>query len=99
MKQILATITVAVTLVASSASAFDPEHLKRLEDTNECTGCNLSGVSLEGKTFIGANLRSAKLSGSNLKSTVLQDANLEGADLTEAVLTDAQLKRAKLYRA
>ena len=67
MIRLLATITVAVTLVASSASAFDPEHLKRLEDTNECTGCNLSGVSLEGKTFIGANLRSAKLSGSNLK--------------------------------
>ena len=36
MKQILATITVAVTLVASSASAFDPADLKKLKETNEC---------------------------------------------------------------
>jgi len=30
MKQLLATITVAATLAASSAFAFDPENLKKL---------------------------------------------------------------------
>ena len=35
MKRILAVITVVVTLVASSASAFDPEDLKKLRGTKE----------------------------------------------------------------
>ena len=53
MKQILATITVAVTLIASSALAFDPADLKKLKEANECLGCDLAN----------ANLTSAKLTG------------------------------------
>lgn len=44
MKRLLATITVIATLAATSASAFDPVHLKRLKETNEC---NLSEANLE----------------------------------------------------
>ena len=57
MKQILATITVAVTLVSSSASAFDPAHLKRLKDTGDCINCDLSGANLKGAKLRGAYLR------------------------------------------
>jgi hypothetical protein len=38
MKRILAAITVAATLAASSASAFDPEDLKKLKETKRVHG-------------------------------------------------------------
>ena len=63
MKRILAAITVAVTLVASSASAFDPAHLKRLKDTGDCINCDLSGANLKGAKLMGADLKDANLEG------------------------------------
>ena len=46
MGRVMAAITLAATLAASSASAFDPEDLKRLIETNECVGCDLSNADL-----------------------------------------------------
>lgn len=74
MKQILATITVAVTLVATSASAFDPVHLKRLKETNECLGCELFKANLNGANLRFANLSGANLSGANLSLTLMNGA-------------------------
>ena len=92
MKQILATITVAVTLVSSSASAFDPAHLKRLKDTGDCINCDLSGANLEDAKLMGAKLEGADLKGANLGSAYLvnaklKDANLSGANLNGAALS------------
>jgi uncharacterized protein YjbI with pentapeptide repeats len=58
MQRILAAITVAVTLVASSASAFDPADLKKLKEANECERCYFLSANLT-----GANLSDAELSG------------------------------------
>ena len=56
MGRVMAAITLAATLAASSASAFDPEDLKRLIETNECVGCDLSNADL-----LGVNLKKAIL--------------------------------------
>ena len=61
MKRLLATITVVATLAATSASAFDPAHLKRLMETNECKGCELSNANLMGAKLRGAILVEAIL--------------------------------------
>ena len=55
----MAKITVAVTLVATSASAFDPVHLKRLKETNECVVCELSEANLTSANLFNADLDSA----------------------------------------
>ena len=46
MKLILTALTVAAALTASGASAFDPEDVQKLKDTNECVECDLSGAFL-----------------------------------------------------
>lgn len=65
--------------------------IKRLVDTKECPGCNLSGANLANKTLTFVNLSNANLSGANLSG-----ARLIGADLSSANLTNADLKGAKL---
>ena len=91
MRQILATITVAVTLVATSASAFNPVHLKRLKETNECVGCELSKANLSITNLTYANLSNANLSNANLRFADLSGANLSGADLSLALINGAIL--------
>ena len=44
MKLTLTILTVAATLFASSASAFDPDDLQKLKDTHNCAECNLKGL-------------------------------------------------------
>ena len=34
-------LIVAITMFAGSASAFDPDDLQKLKDTNECVECDL----------------------------------------------------------
>ena len=70
MKLTLTALTVAATMFASSASAFDPADLQKLMDTNECSNCNLNY----------ANLTNAKLGGANLRGAYLEDADLLGAE-------------------
>jgi len=91
MKQILATITVTVTLVASSASAFDPGHLKMLKDIGVCLNCDLGDANLNGADLRSADLRDTNLSGADLSST-----NLNGADLSSAFLRNAKMRYARM---
>ena len=80
MKLTLTALTLAATLFAGSASAFDPNDLQKLKYTNKCKSCDLSG----------ANLHSADLSRANLKGAILT-ADLEGAVLNGANLMDVML--------
>jgi len=41
MKATLTALTIAATMFASSASAFDPDDLQKLKDTKNGTGCDL----------------------------------------------------------
>ena len=59
-------ITIAATLFASSAIAFDPNDVQKLNETNECTRCdlrnaNLNGLRLNDAILFGANLGGAYL--------------------------------------
>ena len=96
MIRLLATITVAVTLVASSASAFDPEHLKKLKDTGGCINCELSDAYLVSADLSDAYLLGADLSGADLSGAKLGGAKLIGANLTKAELSGANLTGANL---
>ena len=101
MKRTLTALTVAATMFASSASAFDPDDLQKLLDTGECVHCDLFGADLFGAFLVGADLGGADLSGADLrdaylKGAYLKGANLEGADLSGAFLMDANLMGADL---
>ena len=48
MKRTLTALTVAATMFASNASAFDPADLRKLFGTNECVSCDLRGADLRG---------------------------------------------------
>lgn len=79
-------------------------NVKRLLETKECVGCNLSGAHLKGANLQaanleGANLQNADLEKANLQSTNLLYPNLQGADLGKANITSANLQRANLFDA
>jgi uncharacterized protein YjbI with pentapeptide repeats len=94
MKGLFAAVAVLATLVGSSASAFDPAHLKRLMETNECKGCELSNANLLGAKLRGAILVEAILASADLRNAILREANITGANLGGADLTGANLSRA-----
>ena len=81
MKLTLTALTVGATMLASSASAFDPDDVQKLRDTNVCLSCDLRVANMVGAQLGGANLLGANLSG----------ANLEGADLAYTSMNDAIL--------
>ena len=97
MKQILTALTVAATMFASSASAFDPEDLQKLKDTNECVECDLSKANLPpvtlllGANLTGANLTDANLTGANLTSALLQYATMNDAILCNTTMPDGSV--------
>ena len=101
MKATLTALTVAATMFASSASAFDPDDLQKLKDTGKCATCDLGGADLSGADLGGTNLSGAKLisanlRGANLRGAKLISANLRGADLGGANLSGADLSGADL---
>ena len=67
----LTALTVAATMFASSAYAFDPDDLQKLKDTNECKSCDLSGAHLE-----GAHLKGARMRGAILCNTTMPDGSV-----------------------
>ena len=96
MKRTLTALTVAATMFASSASAFDPDDLQKLKDTGKCATCDLGGADLSGADLGGTNLSGAKLisanlRGANLRGAKLISANLRGADLGGAYMQGAAL--------
>lgn len=101
MKLTLTALTVAASLMASGASAFDPAHLQKLKDTNECYGCdlfvaNLRGADLEEAFLSKANLSRADLTEAELSGAVLMEVDLSKANLSDANLTGANLTGANL---
>jgi uncharacterized protein YjbI with pentapeptide repeats len=95
MKRTLTALTVAATMFASNASAFDPDFVpddvQKLSDTGDCESCDLGGADLR-----GADLRGANLGGADLFRANLGGADLRGADLTFADLSDADLEGANM---
>jgi hypothetical protein len=65
-------------------SAFNAQDVQKLNTTNKCSKCDLSGANLEGIDLYGARLDGANLSGANLKGTLFNDADLRGANLKGA---------------
>ena len=96
-------LTIAATMFASSAYAFDPADLQKLKDTGNCEKCDLSNADLvsadlsiaflKNANLRDANLRYANLSGANLMNAFLKNADLTNADLSGANLYDAILTR------
>ena len=86
MKQILATITVTVTLVASSASAFDPGHLKMLKDIGVCLNCDLGDANLNGADLSSTNLNGADLSSAFLRNAEMRYARMKGVILCNTTM-------------
>jgi uncharacterized protein YjbI with pentapeptide repeats len=92
MKRILAAITVAATLIASSASAFDPVHFKRLKETGVCwIDCNLRGADLRGADLSGAFLSNAYLNRSDLSNAYLYGSMLSNAYLKGVILCNTTM--------
>ncbi len=91
-------LTAALLLIslgeAAPVKAADPTHVKRLLETKECSGCDLSRANLSGADLSFAILVNANLMGANLKG-----ANLSGADLIKANLSKADLRQANLNQA
>ena len=96
MKLTLTKLTLAATLFAGSASAFDPVDVQKLKDTGKCVECDLSGADLSSANLSGAHLESANLSGADLEAANLRGAVLDGAYLEDANLLFAIMKGAIL---
>ena len=94
----LTILAVVASIFASSASAFDPDDLQKLKDTNECVECDLEYANLRSydPDLRNANLRSANLNSANLSGVILINANLNGANLSRAILSNANLAAANL---
>jgi hypothetical protein len=99
MKCTLTALTIAATMFANSASAFDPAHLQRLIDTNRCVGCDLRKATLAEEGYGFANLRGANLEGANLYQSGLTDARLDGANLRGANLAGTLMWKTSLIGA
>lgn len=92
--------------VAAAPSVTAKENLARLVSTNQCPGCDLSGLNFNRMDLSKANLEGADLSMStffltnlsyaNLKNTTLSGAVFGGADLGDADLTGADLRGVSL---
>ena len=106
MKTIILSTVIAGVVVCYATPAFsvNPEHVKRLLDTNQCPQCDLSGANLGdanlyGANLVNANLTSANLAGANLGEADFTDANLTGANLNQAYLRGAVLDNTNLSNA
>ena len=76
MKRTLTALTVAATMFASNASAFDPADLRKLFGTNECVSCDLRGADLSAANLEGANLGGAYMNGAILCNTTVPDGSV-----------------------
>ena len=63
-------------MFASSVSAFDPDDLQKLLETNECPECNLSGANLSGVKLFEARPSGAFISGTVLCNKIMPDSSV-----------------------
>ena len=66
-------ITIAAILLASSASAFDPSDLRKLNGTGDCIRCNLAGADLEVADLMGADLTRGIMIDTIFCTTIMPD--------------------------
>ena len=92
-------LSLAIPFLATQVLAYKQEDLDKLQATNKCIRCDLSGADLGGANLSDANLHFANLQGTNLKGANLNWADLREADLRKADLNWARLKNADLRRA
>ena len=76
MKATLTALTVAATMFANSASAFDPAHLQQLKNTGKCATCDLGGADLSSADLGCANLSGAYMQGAILCNTTMPDGSV-----------------------
>ena len=91
MKLTLTALTVAASLMASGASAFDPKNLQKLLDTNECVECDLIGANLIEAILRRANLWMADLGAANLTEAVLRGTYMNGTILCNTTMPDGSV--------
>ena len=92
----LAVVSFLAGFIVPISFAFDPEHVKKLNESNKCPKCDLSKANLSGIDYMGANLVGANLSGANLTGAVLWDADLTDANLKDANIKDTNFSGTKL---
>ena len=104
-KNIIGTIGfLAMLCITLPASAADPNQVRQLLETGECSGCDLTQADLSNTHLLGADLRNANLEGANLTNTNLEGADLTSANLratnfTGALMTNTSLNLADLTQA
>ena len=76
MKATLTALTIAATMFANSASAFDPADLQNLKDTKKCAGCDLTEADLTGADLSGSILTGAIMNGAILCNTTMPDGSV-----------------------
>ena len=91
MKRSLTALTVAASLIASGASAFDSADWQKLLDTNECVECDLSRANLRETSLRVANLSRADLIGANLSGATLWEADLTKVIMNGAILCNTTM--------
>ncbi|MEM8810453.1 MAG: pentapeptide repeat-containing protein, partial [Cyanobacteria bacterium P01_G01_bin.38] len=91
-----AAVLIPTVWVTQPVLSENPDDLQRLQLTENCEACDLSGSDLSGMHLIGSDLRNANLVGADLSYVNLEGADLTGADLTGANLTGAFLTNASL---
>jgi len=96
MGKILLVFLCGVFFFTGAVFAFNPNHMKQLDKTNNCPGCDLSNANLANLDMYGANLTGANLSGANLTDASFNDANLTDANLKGANLKGTNFAGAKL---
>ena len=107
MKKLL--LTLALLAGPASVYGYKDADLEKLQTTNECKYCDLTGAKLIEANLPWADLTKAKLDradlrrawleGAILSGAILTKAKLEGTVLTGTVLTGAKLEGADLTEA
>lgn len=85
LKILSITVALATLALASTVAAANPDHVRRLQNTNACPGCDLSRANLRGWNLRNADLRNADLSYADLRDADLSNANFTGANLYGAL--------------
>jgi len=83
-------------LMVNGAVGFDDADLQGLKSTNQCPGCNLTGVVLSGAKFPNAKLAGANISSAGISNSVLANADFSGANMAYFNLTRADLTGANM---
>mgnify|MGYP001452434411 CR=1 FL=1 len=86
MKLTLPILTIAATIFAGAASAFDPVDVQKLKDTFKCAECDLRNADLWRTILSGADL-----SGASLKDAKLGYASMNGAILCNTTMPDGSV--------